>query len=129
MRAVHTDLKVLCLSELGKHEEAMRCIDKALEIDPNDTYTWYEKGNALIELGKYEAAINAYEELLNICPEGWLDVWIRKGGLHALLDNNKEAVDCCDRALKINSNLAEIWFFKGQALLKLARSDCAILSR
>ena len=70
-------------------------------------------------------AIDAYEELIKIDPGGWLDVWIRKGGLHALLGNSKEAVDCWDRALKINSNLADIWFLKGQALLKLARSDNA----
>jgi len=116
-------LKGMCLSELGKLEEAMRCIDKALEIDPNDTLTWYEKGNALLELGKYESAINAYQELLNIYPDGWLEVWVRKGGLHALLDNNKEAVECYDHVLKIDSNLAEVWFFKGQALIKLGRSD------
>jgi tetratricopeptide (TPR) repeat protein len=118
-------LKGTCLSELGKYEEAMKCIDKALEIDPNNTYTWYEKGNALFGLRKYEAAIDAYGELLKIDPGGWLDVWIRKAALHALLNNNKEAVDCYDRALKINSDLAEIWFLKGQALLRLARSDDA----
>jgi tetratricopeptide (TPR) repeat protein len=118
-------LKGLCLSELGKHEDAMKCINKSLEIDPNDTYTWYEKGNVLTKLGKYEAAIDAYEKLIKIDPGGWLDVWIRKGGLHALLGNSKKAVDCWDRALKINSNLADIWFLKGQAFLKLARSDDA----
>lgn len=118
-------LKGLCLSKLDKHEEAMRCFDKSLEIDPNDTNTWYEKGNTLLDLGKYEAAINSYRELLKIYPDGWLDVWIRKGGLHALLDNNKEAVDCWDRALKINSDLAEIWFLKGQAFVRLARNDDA----
>lgn len=32
-------LKGLCLSKLDKHEEAMRCFDKSLEIDPNDTNT------------------------------------------------------------------------------------------
>jgi tetratricopeptide (TPR) repeat protein len=103
----------------------MKCINKSLEIDPNDTYTWYEKGNVLTKLGKYEAAIDAYEKLIKIDPGGWLDVWIRKGGLHALLGNSKKAVDCWDRALKINSNLADIWFLKGQAFLKLARSDDA----
>jgi tetratricopeptide (TPR) repeat protein len=61
--------------------------------------------------------------VLNISPGGWLDLWIRKGGLHALMDNNKEAADCFDHALKINSGLAEIWFHKGQALLRLASSD------
>ena len=116
-------LKGMCLSKLGRHEEALRCFDKGLEIDPNNTNTWYQRGNALFELGKYEAAINAYQELLNICPSGWLDVWLRKGALHALLDNNKEAVECYDRVLKIDSNLAKVWFFKGQALIKLSRSD------
>lgn len=71
---------------------------------------------------KYEAAINSYQELLNINP-GDVDAWLRKGALHALLDNHKEAVDCYGLGLKINSNIAEVWFLKGQALLRLARSD------
>lgn len=45
-------LKGTSLSSLEKYAEAIRCFDKALEIDPNDTNSWYKKGNALFELGK-----------------------------------------------------------------------------
>jgi tetratricopeptide (TPR) repeat protein len=116
-------LKGMCLYELGKHEEALRCFDKGLEIDPNNTNAWFQKGNVLVKLGKYDGAINAYQELLNIRPDGWLDVWLRKGASHDLLVNNKEAVECYDRVLEINSSYAEVWFLKGQALIKLGRSD------
>jgi tetratricopeptide (TPR) repeat protein len=69
------------------------------------------------------AAINAYQELLKRRPDGWLDVWLRKGALHALLNNNDEAVECYDRVLKIDPNFAKAWFYKGQALIKLSRND------
>jgi tetratricopeptide (TPR) repeat protein/energy-coupling factor transporter ATP-binding protein EcfA2 len=118
-------LKGICLIELGKYEGAVRCFDKALEIDPSNTDAWYQKAYALIELKKYEAAINAYQELLNISPDKRLDLWLRKGYLHTLLGNYKEAIDCYDHVLKINSDYAETWFHKGAALIRLGRSDDA----
>ena len=41
----------------GKHEEATKCFDKALEIDPEDPEIWQSKGFALISLGRYEEAM------------------------------------------------------------------------
>ena len=57
------------------------------------------------------------------------DVWIRKAALHALLENYEEAVDCYDRILESSdlesSDLAKVWFLKGQTLIRLARSNNA----
>ena len=39
----------------------MKCFDKALEIDPNFAYAWYNKGLVLIELENYREAIECFD--------------------------------------------------------------------
>ena len=40
-------LKGNALVNLGRYEEAMQCCDKAIQMNPNYSYTWYNKGLAL----------------------------------------------------------------------------------
>ena len=44
---MHGIIKVLALYNLGKYEEAIKCYDKAIEIDPNYADAWNNKGLAL----------------------------------------------------------------------------------
>ncbi len=39
------------LNNLGKHEEAIPCFDKAIEIEPNHAKAWNNKGYTLNNLG------------------------------------------------------------------------------
>ena len=40
------------LFDLGRYDEAIQNYDKALQIDPNDTYALNEKGDALYDLDR-----------------------------------------------------------------------------
>ena len=42
--------KGYALAELGQHEEAIECYDKAIRIDPEYYNAWFNKGNSLVEL-------------------------------------------------------------------------------
>ena len=42
----------------------LRCTDKAIAIDPNDTLALTNKGNVLSNLGKYQDAIALYDKAL-----------------------------------------------------------------
>jgi tetratricopeptide (TPR) repeat protein len=48
------------LSSLGLYEVAIRCCDRSLVINPDNTLTWMTKGNALDKLGKHEDANAAF---------------------------------------------------------------------
>ena len=63
------DNKGYTLYSQGKYEEAIKCFDKALEINPQDAYAWCNKGNSLYSQGKYEEAIKCFDKALEINPK------------------------------------------------------------
>jgi tetratricopeptide (TPR) repeat protein len=61
-------LKGLALYNLRKYNEAMESYDRAIKIDPNNAYAWYNKGNALYALGEYNEAMESYDRAIKIDP-------------------------------------------------------------
>ena len=56
------------LCKLGKYEEAIKCFDKAIEIDPKYVGAWYNKGFFLTRMEKIEEAIKCYDKAIEIDP-------------------------------------------------------------
>jgi len=54
------------LGELGKLEEAIRCFDEAVKIDPQDISSLYNKGFILHKLGKQKEALKYFNQVLEI---------------------------------------------------------------
>ena len=49
--------------------EALKYVDKALELDRNNANTWNTKGAALQDLGRYDEAVKAYMKAVALEPE------------------------------------------------------------
>ena len=41
---------------MGRCDEAVRCFDQALQLDPGDAEAWFDKGLTLKKLGNEEEA-------------------------------------------------------------------------
>lgn len=104
--------KGAALKALGRHEEALRCYDKALAIDRRHATAWINKSISLIELGRYVEALDCCDKALMIAP-GREAAWSIKGGALEALDRHEEALSCFDRALAINAQDAQSWYNKG----------------
>lgn len=48
--------KGLTHAKIEDYEEAIKCFDKAVQIDPNNVLAWISKANALTEYGNGEEA-------------------------------------------------------------------------
>ena len=117
--------KGLSLNNLGRFNEAIKCFDTALEINPRDTVAWNDKGTSFYSLGRFNEAIKCYDRALEINPK-LVEPWTNKGiSLHSLGRFN-EAINCYDKALEIDPQSPIAWNNKGIGFNSLGRFDEAI---
>jgi tetratricopeptide (TPR) repeat protein len=130
--AVEWHNKGLSLNNLGRHNEAITCYDKALEINPNYINAWGNKGNSLCYLKRYDEGITCYDKALEIDPNN-ADAWYNKGNSLYYLKRYDEAIEAFDRAIQTNPNFVKAWLNKGFSLKKLGKKkdakECFNISR
>ena len=113
------------LHSLGRNEEAIRCCDKALELDPRDFETWTNKGASLRSLGRNEEAIQCYDKALELDPRHTL-AWTNKGASLGSLGRYQEEIRCYDEALELDPRHTLAWTNKGASLESLGLPEDAI---
>ncbi len=96
----------------GRLEEAIRCYDAGLSMNPSDPYLWYGKGNALYKTRDYAAALECQDRALALNPR--LDrPWYDKGNIFRDMGDYTEALRCYDRAIELAPRPAYPWYGKG----------------
>ena len=55
-------------NQLGKHQKAINCFEKAIQINPNFANTYYSLGAIFTQLGESQKAISYYEKAIQINP-------------------------------------------------------------
>ncbi|MDQ4014358.1 MAG: tetratricopeptide repeat protein [Thermoproteota archaeon] len=59
-------LKGVALLNLGNHEEAIKCFDKALEIDPDSAKIWYNRECSKVKKGDIESSLADLKNTMNL---------------------------------------------------------------
>lgn len=113
------------LVESSMYDDAIKCYDKALEINPGSMEAWNNKGLALARTGRLAEAIQCYDKALEITP-GDSEVIYNKGISLALLGRSKEAIECYDKLLAVNPRDADAWCSKGDVLFESGRDEEAL---
>jgi len=80
--------------KMGRYEEAIKCYDKAIQINPDDAGGWYGKGLALKQMGRYDEAVNCYDKAIQITPHIPSGAWYNRGLALYQLKRYKEAKEC-----------------------------------
>lgn len=110
----------ISLAQRGQIQEAIKCIDQALGIDPRLMAAYYVKGGLLQELKQYQEAIDCYDKAIEIDSkhaESWYDKAITLEKLGRL----EEARFCFREAIRLNPALDDGRFGKGR--LQTARAS------
>jgi tetratricopeptide (TPR) repeat protein len=108
-----------------KYDEAIKCYDKAIELDPKYVYPWANKGNVLYYQKKNEEAIRCDDKAIELDPK-FAYPWNSKGLV--LYDQKKyeEAIRCYDKAIELDPKYAAPWNNKGRFLYDQKKYDEAI---
>lgn len=96
----------------GRIEEALRQLDLALEIEPDDYTICYVHGDTLNSLGRHEEAIASFDRALEIKPDDH-EAWNNRGISLVRLDREEEAIASFNRALEINPDDHKAWHNRG----------------
>jgi len=93
-------LKSLSLANIGRDEEAINCLDKALELNPDFISALLVKGEILLNRSHYEEALDCCDKVLekeeaNIAALGLKAIVLSK------LNRYEDAIKCCVKFLKL----------------------------
>jgi tetratricopeptide (TPR) repeat protein len=111
-------------SALAKYDEALKAIDIALSLEPNDPVLRNEKAGILSRLKKYPEAIAILTELIQTRPEA--SFYNNRGVVKSDLGNKQEAISDYDRAIAINPQYAIVYNNRGFAKSALGNKQGAI---
>ena len=114
-------------------EEALKAVDKSLELNPEQADSWNVKGVILQRLTKVEKSLACFEQSLHLNPQSTLTYSNYAYSLH-LLHKNKKSLEIAQKGITIienNSQINQKWyatlyFRKGQALFHLKQYQKSI---
>lgn len=106
---------------------SLQYYDKAIDINPQFSEAWYNKGGSLTDLKIYEDAIESYNSAINISPN-YSEAWNNKGHVLGKLGRHEDAIAAYDRTTNINPKHSNAWYNRGNALNNLGKYEKAIES-
>jgi tetratricopeptide (TPR) repeat protein len=113
------------LDNLGRHQAALVCYDRALALDSRHELAWVHRGTSLEALGQTENALACCDHALQLNSRSE-QALLAKGMMHGAVGQLEEARQYCDRALKINPRSEQAWVNMGTALDALGRRTEAL---
>jgi len=109
----------------GRHENAIKCYDKALWMEPQLAVAWNNRGVSLTKLGRFEEALKCYEKAID-ADSKLAEAWKNKGDVLQMMSRFNESLACYDNAIDSDPKFAEAWNCKGKALNRLGRFEEAL---
>jgi tetratricopeptide (TPR) repeat protein len=108
-------------------QQAVRLIEKAIQVEPNNAAAHCNKGTALQAINQWEAALAAYDRAIALRPD-YAMAHCNRGGVLRELKQFAGALASCDRSIAIRADSAEAHSNRGNVLADLGRTDEALHS-
>lgn len=113
------------LKALGKIEDAIKCFDQALVLEPRHAIALVNKGNALSSLGRAAESLAMYEAAIHSdprCESAWLN-----RAIHFQRErNHQRAIRSFDKLLKLNPEHALALSLKGESCMACGQAQDAL---
>ena len=112
-------------NQLGKHQKAINCFEKAIQINPNFANAYYSLGAIFTQLGEIQKAISYYEKAIQINPNH-IHAHNNLGITLNELGESQKAINCFEKAIQINPNYIDAHNNLGITLNELGENQKAI---
>jgi tetratricopeptide (TPR) repeat protein len=112
-------------AQIEQFDLAIRHYSEAMDMDPNYSEYYNERGNLLLKLGRLDEAQRDYRCAIELGPP-YFEVWSNLGQCHRVSGRMEEAIAAYDRSLDLQSDQPMVWVVRAQALEALGRLAEAI---
>lgn len=109
-------------NELEKPEEALKSIDRALELNPGDAEAWLVKAELHLDQDQFEQALEALDKGID-ADEDDADLWFEKGATLMRLGDFESALNAFDRVVRLEPDHLRAVFNRGDLLARLGHPE------
>jgi tetratricopeptide (TPR) repeat protein len=110
------------LQQQGRHEEALKVVDKAVQLRPDDTKLWRHLGDILVQLARFDQALLTFQHVLKLNPRHQ-DALYKSGALLCQLGRYEEAIDRLNLSDELLPNHAPTLQSRAWTLYNLKRLE------
>jgi tetratricopeptide (TPR) repeat protein len=89
---------------LAQYQEAITCLDSAIQLDPTHPEAWLQRTYALFELKQYQEALESSKRAVELNPNNAITLILRGVILDNGFEMSVEALDAFNQALLIDGN-------------------------
>lgn len=97
-----------------EHDEAIAHYTAAMEMDPNYSEYYNERGNALMKVNRLGEAAADYRTAIELSPP-YFEVWTNLGQCHRLMGQHREAIAAYTRSLDLEPGQVLAWLGRAQS--------------
>ena len=122
--AAHNNLGIL-LNQIGEHQKAINCFQKAIQINPNYESAHNNLGFLLFKKEEYQKAVNCFQKAIQINPN-YTDAFYNLGNTYKKLKEFKKAINCYQETIQINPNYFVAYYNLGNTFREIEDRQKAV---
>ncbi|MFX1237219.1 MAG: tetratricopeptide repeat protein [Promethearchaeota archaeon] len=96
----------------NKHDDAIDLCKKAIELDENNSVSYYIMGLAHAVKSEQDKAINNFQKAIDL-NSNFAEAWNDKGLVHIAKSEFDQAINCFNNAVGIDQNHSDAWYNMG----------------
>ncbi|MCP4746652.1 MAG: tetratricopeptide repeat protein, partial [Desulfobacteraceae bacterium] len=104
----------LAYQNLGMHDKAIKCLEKAIDLNPEYAEAYNNLGIAFLKQGNHDEAIKCLEKAIDLNPDlekaidpRFADVYNKRASVKLDNKNYEGAITDLEKAIYVNSDLAQ----------------------
>jgi tetratricopeptide (TPR) repeat protein len=110
------------LQQRGRYEEALKALDKAVQLRPDDAELWRHLGDILVQLTRFDQALLSFQHVLKLDPHHQ-DALYKSGALLNQFGRYEEAIAHLDLSDQVLPNHAPTLQARARTLYNLKRLE------